>query len=434
MTLRRAPALYLALALLSAGCARDIEGANPPTDRPHFPVGMAVHPTANLLAVVSSNFDLEFNRGAILLADLDAVDAAIAAAADETAPTVEDAYVAAAFIPSFGHRPVFNASGDRVLLATRGENRVFEIDVELDPPRLDCGDDGETPLCGEAPRAFQVPGNDPFDLAIISEDEDGGLRGVTTLLASAQIFFFDLDPDRVDDGRLRLVNPTLTLGDWLAENEEVVGVRGMQLRPASDDVPAHLFATVDRGDPTTGLLSTDLVWFEAVPEPRRFDFLNLESETLAASARAVAPTPSGDVLALLRSPDALARVEVRPSGSRLNAELTATVSTCRDPTSLTVARIPTPAGDVDRAFVTCFENDAVLVYDPETLSETDAIRFFGVGPYDVVVDTAHDPPRAYVSYFLDDTIGVFDLVDDDGAARVVPRARIGLPRLSLEAP
>jgi hypothetical protein len=421
--------LYAAIlaGIAASGCARDLTGAEPPTDRPHFPVGIAVHPESNVLAVVSSNFDLEFNRGAILLADLDRVDAAIADASDEELPVIEDAYVSAAFIPSFGNRPIFSATGEHLLLATRGQNRVSDIDVTLDPPTLDCGDAAEVPTCGESPRAFQVPGNDPFELAIVDENEDR-VRGVTTLLASNQVFFFDLTPSRSDSGRLRLVTPTVLLGDWLPENDEVTGVRGMTLRPASGEVPAHIFATVEHADVTSGIVETDLVWFEAVPEPRRFEFLNLETLTLANSARAVAPTPSGDLLVLLRGPDALARVELTPNGNRLSAAVTGSVSTCAEPTSLTVTRVPTADGDVERAFVTCFENNAVLVYDPVTLSETDAIRFFGQGPYDVTVDLEHDPPRAYVSHFLDDTIGVFDLTDADGAARVVPRARIGTPR------
>ena len=63
----------LAAALLSAGCFLSSEGISPPLDTFYFPTGVVVSPDRKALYVVSSDFDLQYNGGTVLLIDLKSV-------------------------------------------------------------------------------------------------------------------------------------------------------------------------------------------------------------------------------------------------------------------------------------------------------------------------------------------------------------------------
>jgi hypothetical protein len=424
-------AACLAIVLASGGCAREVVGPEPDLDRPHFPTGLAVHPNERLLAVVSSNFDLSFSRGALLLADLARVDAALEGA-DPAAPLViTDPWVAAAKMPSFGNRPVFALGGEHVLIATRGENLIAEAEVVVteNATTIDCSvvDDDGVPLCGQLPRVARTPGNDPFDVVITSEQADR-VRGVASMLSSNEVVFFELRPG--ENGANRLQTPgTLALTSQVPDGEEALGVRGLALRPGLSGATPHAFATVERTAATLEGRKTDLVYFDVTQRwNARPSSIDLTDLTGALGARALAVSPSGDaVFTLLREPDGLARIDVDSAGGGVNVRLGGIATTCDAPTGVVTARIPTAGGDVDRVFVTCFENDTVLGYDPVTLTVTDAVRFAGQGPYDLVVDTSGAVPRAYVSFFLDEdeNVGVLDLLDDTGGVRLSLRGYLG---------
>lgn len=419
-----------AAVLVQAACAREIVGSPPPTGRPYFPTGIALHPERPLLAVVSSNFDLAFNRGAILLADLDAVDAAITAAdggfvtlAGATSP-----YTAVALVPSFGNEPVFVNDGARLLLPTREENIIVEIPLA---PEEDGGFDCEVsaelgvPVCGQPPRSLQLPGNDPFELAIV-EQSDARVEAIVTLLSSPDVFYVTVD---LEDGPRRMQiddRPSFSLEGYTADGE-ALGVRGLALRPATPGVPATAFLTVNRTSLGLATDAVDLVWFDANQgDGATLRTLRLTEEIGSIDARDIAIHPDGDALfVLLREPDALVRVDLFPSGGAINARLGGVVSTCYDPIELKAVLVPTPAGEAQhRVLVTCFENDTILAYDALSLVEKEALRGFGDGPYGLAVDVEHVPPRAYVGFFNDDTVGVMDLVNDDGEVALVPRALI----------
>lgn len=431
-------ALVTAAPLFATGCARELPGPPPPADRPSYPTGLALHPEENLLAVVSSNFDLGFARGALLVADLDRVDAALAdtPAASSLQATVTDAYVETALIPSFGNDPVFSSGGEHLFVATRADNLLLHLGVDAtDGVELRCGavaEDGETPLCGVAPQAITVPGNDPFSVELTGEAPDR-VNGIAASLLSDQIVFFTLRVE--DDGAgaesVRLQqSDVLTLGGWLEEEQEVVGVRDLALRQPQDGAPLTAFAVVERTADNDARLATDLIWFDATRGRRaEINVLPLTEVAGAFEARSLALTPDQDaLLVVLRQPDGLARVDLEVEGGLLAPALSQVVSTCEAPVTVEIGRVPV-ADDVarDRAYVTCFEDDAVLGYNPLTLDLVDASRFFGRGPYDVALDLERETPRAYVSYFLDDSVGVFDLVEE-GVVGLFPRGRIGTPQ------
>jgi hypothetical protein len=67
---RRTRLLAAAPLIFSAGCFSSEDGVEPPLDRLYFPVGLAIDTAAAHLFVVNSNFDLQFNGGALQSYDL----------------------------------------------------------------------------------------------------------------------------------------------------------------------------------------------------------------------------------------------------------------------------------------------------------------------------------------------------------------------------
>lgn len=429
----------IACVVVVAGCDAwsDLEapGATdnlPPLTRPLYPTGLALHPTEPVLAVVSSNFDLRHASGALLLADLDQVADDLATKAvvdDEDRPVSLAAYVDAVYTPSFGHRPVWSANGLHVVLPVRDDNRLLEMNLDVATTRLSCGErfQGETPTCDSAPYAVSLAGSDPYSV-VLYEDTPERISGVVGLVSSPDLYFFTIRTDRTGFDRIRMAVLPLA-GDAL-------GVRGLVVR--RQDGVTTAFASVDRlGTATRGLSS--IVWFDptranpvsgdaSAVVVRSLDLFDLVG---SSSSRDLALTPDGDaLLMLLRSPDGVLRLEITRVGGTVELALGALAPTCREPTALAVARLAgTRTGDVDRAYVACFGSDAIVAHDTLFLNETDAVRFFGDGPFDLVVDTLPGRgPAAYVSFFLDDSIGVLDVIDDAGDARLVPRGRIGVAR------
>ena len=417
----RLPSLVAGAALLAAGCTPPETGV--PLDRPVFPTGLAVHPRGDRLAVVSSAFDWAYDDGALLLADLELVRAELAAndAEDRRDAIVEGAYVKAARIPRLGDRPVFSSGGERLLLATRFSNLLTSIDVDPDAG-FSCGatDDDGTPRCGNSPQALQVPENDPFDVRIVSETRDDAgtltrVDGIVTLLSSSTVYFFRDDRSRPGAAQMQITG-NVDLGDL------VRGVRAAALR--SSGGVTWVVAAVETLA-TTGSAGTRLVMFR----PSGDTLLSHYDVTAAVGSLSihdvvVVPGAAGEsdaVLALAWAPDALLRFEIdeAPEGPLLR--LAGVTESCAQPMSLALA----DKGGVQRALITCQGSGTVEAVDPRTLSVTGAVRFAGRAPYDVAVNPAFD--EAYVSFFLDDSVGVLSLVDGSGAPRLDFMGRIGTP-------
>ena len=428
---KRQRALACALPLLAAvttlagtGCARPLVGPNPPTDRAIFPVGLAVHPGGRFLAVASSNYDLRYNRGALLFADLDRVDVALASVTDPNSANgeIQDAYVAGALIPSFANRPIFVANGSRALVATRDGNRVVEVPLDFrgDLPVIECAateDDG-TPACGDAPFVLEMPTNDPFEIVLTSES-DTVWRGMISSLNDSEVYAFRLRDDREDSQRAQLL-----ASDSVDFGETTLSVHGLALRTQGENV---VIATRELAQEGTTQLRSELAWWPhgdgASATVRTAD---LTEDIGSLSTRAIALTPSQDaLLVLMRNPPAIARYDITGQGAGTRMRLTAVAGTCDDPIRIIATTFEDGDGVVhERALLTCFSDDSLVSYDPVTLAELDSLLFFGRGPYDVVTQGS----RAYVSYFLDDSVGVIDMVDDEGRLQLTARGRIGTPR------
>ncbi len=394
---------------LVAGCG--LETKPPPSDRAAFPTGLALHQDGQHLVVVSSDFDLSFDSGAVLVVDLAAARPKLTGAD----AVVNDAFVSQVTLAPFGDRPVFDASGEHVFLTTRGENQLNEIDFANGA--LSCG--GAT-ACGQAPFVAQLANNDPFDVVLI----DGpSVRGIVTHLSSNEAEFFSFDPTDNGPQRLRLELQSVLF------SESTSGVRSTVFRAASvdNDAPQLFVALEQRLE--EALIGTQLGVFD-VPAVNRGDDVEVFSVDVTAttgslSARSLALVPDADggvaVVIALRAPDALARFAYDDADRTFT--LTALHETCKEPTNFAfVDAVVDEVGAVTgpaRLLLTCQGGEVVQALDPLTLDVRDSVRFFGRSPYDVVVDPVQQ--QAFVSFFLDNSIGVLSLSN----GRLTPQGRIG---------
>jgi hypothetical protein len=393
-----------------------------PLDRPVFPTGLAL--AGDRLLVVSSDFDGAFGEGALLAANLGRVREATKTGDGNV--VVRGAYEDGIVIPPFGEKPVVTSDGRHAYVPTRRLNILASVDIEADGAFF-CGEDVDR--CDGAPFALQLVENDPFDVVITAEARDGDAlvraEGIITSLASSKITFFSDDRRREGASRIQR-SGELDLG------ADIFGVRAAVLRPEVAGTDAVVLAAADLSR-TTSALGSVLVVF--TPSTRsaiaRFDVTGATGSTSMRDLVLV-PGESGEagaLVAILRGPDAVARFDIDDDGGLPSLRLTALAPTCASPVKLAYARIPLgdeASGDgVDRVLITCQGGDVIEAIDPLSLRATDAVRFLGRSPYDVVVHTAVSPPEAYVSFFLDNSVGVLHLVDDDGAPRLVVRGRIG---------
>lgn len=393
-------------ALVACGFA----GNPPPSDRAIFPTGLALHPDGNHLVVVSSDFDLRFDSGAVSVVDLAAARPNLSG----IDAVVEDGFVSQVTVPPFGDRPVFDSAGEHLFLTTRGENQLNEIDFDVGSGTLSCG----APECGVAPFVAQLVTNDPFDIALI---DDLGTRGIVTHLSSNEAEVFNFSPQEPGAQRLRVEAQTIVF------SEGTSGVRGSAFRPASvaNDAAQVFVALEQRLD--TVLIGTQLGVF-AVPAVNRGSDVEVNAIDITAamgsfSARSIAlvpdilgPVGAVAVVVALRTPDALARFAYDDADGTFR--LTAVSETCKEPTNF--AFVADGIGGVPaRLLLTCQGSEVVQALDPLTLDVRDSVRFFGRSPYDIVIDEEH--AEAFVSFFLDNSIGVLSLLD----GHVTPKGRIG---------
>jgi|GEM_PF-1340645 len=403
----------------SLGCADPYVGDDPPLDTPTFPTGLAVHPDGDFLAVVSSNFDGRYNRGALLLAPLD--DVRIAAANATEMVRLDNTFKSAAFVPTFGHQPVFSPNGDRLVLATREANLLVEIGVD-DDLTITCPvrDGEETPDCETTPFALSLPANDPYDLVVTSQS-DTEVRGVVSFLEHHEVMPFIIRDDEDGDRRFRI--DTARIVDL---GEDVAGVQAMTLLPGT----SFVVLAVERflSDSST-LRGIELIAYDLNEGANAaLHRLDVDIDTGVFGVRTLVASPDGGSLFMLTQlPDGLLRFDV-DDGAIPTLTFSGQMETCSSPSRLLQHTLEAGNGDqVERLFLTCFDDDAVLLIEPHSLSVTDEVRFLGDGPFGMALDVSGDEPLLFVSYFLDHRVVAFDLIDDVGEVRLTPVVELSAP-------
>ena len=215
-----------------SGCFAPGDGLEVPQDEIYFPVGLAVDRSASRLFVVSSDFDLQYNGGAIQSYDLaelslqlaDKDDSQAACPTGEQAPSAQLLYpgrclpmeltpVDQVKIGAFAtdlvlrSRPQLDLDGDggndipagppeRLLVPVRGDTTLHWLDVE--DGVLECGQAGNDGACDNAHRAGQNAAKENTrDLNLAAEpfaidaSQDGRTIVVTNQTSGTASLFVD---------------------------------------------------------------------------------------------------------------------------------------------------------------------------------------------------------------------------------------------------
>jgi DNA-binding beta-propeller fold protein YncE len=411
-------------AWLAAGCMPDSAGVAPPSDRIFYPTAASLTPDGDHLAVASSNFDLAYSNGTVLLVDLDLVEGFAASCPDEGCdPVEEDAYVLSDETVRTGSYASFLVrapGGDRMYLTVRGDTTltVLDVDMSADPGRrLTCFDPDDPPRnrkCDTAHRITEGLTADPYAITVQRASYDGGETVVDWIfvshLTSGQVTVFEALVDR--DVAPRSV---------LTDRSFPEGVSAIAVDPLA---PSTFYAATRH--------SPYLYTFSFAADPLDFD-----NQTRIVLGRAIRLDVLGDgrdsrdivfssdgTMAYVsnRTPNSLVIVDTSldENGWPRNNAVGA-VELDSGPSLVRAWRAP--GWDQDLVYVTCYNADRVYVIDPVLRTTVDVI-LTGNGPHSLVIDDKR--LLGYLLNFIESTISVIDL-DPSSATFDRVRATIGVP-------
>lgn len=416
-----APACAL-LALALAGCPAASNELEPPRDIMYFPTALALSPDGSRMFVVTSNADLRYNSGSVVLVDLDEVSSLVDAWRDtrelprsscqrdpldpavlscpQTEVIVDDGR-GNVRIGNFATTVDVQERDDgslRLLVPVRGDPSVAWIDYRDD--ELQCGDSGEeVPLCDDQRVLYR--NGDPDDQALRLEPFDvfvsqgaGGDYAVVTHLdrAAASLIALPADGDPVLVDEISDLFSINSLGVQAA-----VGVAGRPL-PATGE---SLLYVTSRSEARIQMLA---IKPGASPRLVPVDFFFLDSVSGSSDSRGIVFDAEAERAYIANRSPAMLHVldtSLRADGMPRNQPLT-NVELCRDPANVVVG--DTGAGP--RAYVACFPAGEVWAVDPER-SRVEAIFSTGGGAHALALDEARG--LLYVTNFLEHSLAVVDI-------------------------
>lgn len=394
----------LAAAALWFGCAQEDLGTAPPKDGFYYPVSVAAverTPGQPILYVVSSNFDLRYNRGSVV-----AVDTAKLEKLDGPVDAAVDPDVGWANIDSFGgqiaaYSPATpTVAGEvRLFVPTRSANKLYVLSA--DGAKLSCLPD---PSVGQDCLGQGIRLEDPADKNIRSVDP----FGVT-----------------VDGTKVHLThlhqsdNPPLT-GENRTSYLVTLDAEALDAPPTFLDVgpsPAQGAAVTPMGLYLTGrtLSSTELINSQAlrtVIDGKVAD-VGLSSSTRLFETRGVAlATDRARLFATTRSPDGLIVLDISPNPATGTANNRLLSFTTLPFGASELVVVPRP-GQRDLIAVSCTASNSVALYDDEIGEVTGLVR--GVlEPFALARSSIAGNDRGqrlFVASFGNHTVDVIDIAD-----------------------
>lgn len=417
-------AAYLLAA--ATGCTASSDEVRPPPGQFFFPTGLALDPAQSRLFVANANSELRWDSGTINVIDLDEVDRVIASRSGtrcqtdpeqvETLVCDEESFIvgqAGVRIGNFATGLSVQDTGNgtaRLIVPVRGDPSITWID--WDGSKLSCDDGAQNfAFCDDEHRLTSLRNNEalgplpeePFRTFV----DAGGGYAVVTHLNSGDITLIDsragAAPIISDVARDLFLGTSTTLPGGTA-------VAGRN--PGSLD---DLVYAVSRSEDRVQMLTVERPTANALPYlvPSNYFFLDAAGGNNGSSSdsRGLAFTGDGNrMLAINRRPPTLQIYDssLGPSGFPANTAV-AIYDICREASGLAVGNV----GGGDLALVTCFREGTAYVIDASGRRSTDAIVRVGRGPFDVVISTIRK--KAYITNFLEDSIGVIDLAP--GSAR-----------------
>lgn len=441
MIRRRVPLL---LALLSA-CAVENPGIQPPLDAFYFPTGLAIDPAGRYLYVVNANSDLLYNAGTLFAVDLDRLPADLGDStgavcgcqADPTDPRTqvcdEACSVADAVkIGNFSSEVRVRNAGDRLYLTVRSNPRgVVWVDVAAtaDDEIFECGQQRfgdnqcasshiveviEASTKDDETTLEQILPSEPFGL-YLQEAESLSPRLFVTHLASGAVTVLD---DCGDEVRALHSSAILFPGD-------AHGRRGaFAIAPRDPAAIAGPFYVTSRIAPQVVTIFVDPADERCGATTRVIPGQAFAISGLAdgSDTRGIAFAADGNRAYVVdREPPTLVEVDTSLEDGVPRNRVTRLVELCPEPSM--VRRDPT--AESLTFFVVCFATSQIFVVNGDLMT-VEAVIATGRGPNDLVFDSNLDRPRAYVTQFGENTIGVIDLDPESPTYRFLAR-RIGEP-------
>lgn len=453
----------LFLSFFCVACNLENLGDEPPRATIYFPNAIALSPhgpeqPARYLYVVNSNFDLRYNAGTLQAYSLDKLEAAIAAKGFDGVIEAADAFEDEEHIPSFSVGVGSNASGRRLVVATRTADAPTYVSV-------DPGASGERVLrceggCGiDAEHTYtdryedkQVDWPDE-PVAVIAGQLDDWFVSAPPLAAGESAFAEDEDEYALiahRDGELSLF--VERGGNSLAMTALLQGAVGGPTDLAYDASTKLVFATTfvpgqgprvlgrfgisipgdDDGDPIPRQANV----FDAggaVIEP--FD-ANRNTRSIAflpalAAAGALFATPSALIVA--QQPSALILADVgrdqAPTASGVpRARVKGSVSLGFGASRVAAGMVK----EIPVAVVASFDSRELALVDLRTMVVRSVVPNLS-GPYSVALDEARG--LAFVTDFRSSVVRVLDVkpaLESDGSEPLEVVATLGRPRVLQE--
>lgn len=406
------------LIVLFLGCPPPEGREIAPNDRPSFPSGLAQ--VGNFLAVVSSNFDLRYDTAGIFWLDLGKIDEMLDRFDENVSPekrVIKGNEIGALRIDldAFGGSPgvfINQSIQSNLLVATREKNLLTNFSIEGN-------------ILG-APQNIALNMRDPFVVETL--EKNGKNIAIVSALTGSELKIIRFSGSKANLADKSIVLPSLESSVKNVESKATkVRVKGMSVYHSKDATkdPVLVVAVETFPEGETVFLpgrvnSARLIWFDLTDEllkggtvsKDKFKELDLTKRKLGKRIHGLRFSPDGsDLYVIMQNNDSLIRVDLRLSQNEVEPPVIKGVnSTCKEPIDLVV--------DENQVFVACFKEHAIASYDRFSLRELKVNRGFGLGPIKLLIDKRPaQNDRLYVSYFLDNSIGIFD-------KRLKPTARI----------
>lgn len=432
--------LALALAMVGVGCTASSEDVRPPPDQFSFPTGLAIvtaidpmEPMArpqSKLFVVNANSELRYDSGSINVLNLDMIDGVTASTPgcapdpaqletlvcdDEGQFFVADAGVRIGNFASGVSVQTISSTELRFIIPVRGDPSITW--VQWDGSKLSCDDDSSQnfELCDDVHRLTTVTtADDNSD----NDDIEIPLEPFRSYVDSAGQYAV---VTHLDSGLVTLVNSPIGGIPVVTDVIPTTFQPGNSFTPGGTAVAGGRPGTMDdllyvasRTEDRIQMLTVEIPQpVEEDPQPAPFlvpsgyFFLNAAGSNIGGSSdsRGLAFTADGNrLLVVNRRPPTLQIYDSSDNEAGVpKNQAVAVHDICRNASGLTVGE----GGFGKLALVSCFNDGTVQILDATGLRGTLAVISVGRGPYEIVVSSTLQ--KAYVSNFLEDSIGVIDL-------------------------
>jgi hypothetical protein len=450
--------------VLLSGCFGPSDGVAVPVDDIYFPVGLALDRDNRHLFVVSSDFDLQYNGGAIQSYDTERIAEELPRPCEEPgglcAPEDAsfegpckngersaaqrllypgrcqpvdprdyrvDSVKIGAFATDALLRQKADGSKTRLFVPVRGDSTLHWLDVA--DGKMECGQSSHDGACDDLHRAGDDPSEnsrglklDPEPFAVDASEHGGTIVVTNQTTGAASLFVNDwgvagpkleyrlVGPDRPPlrpVGIAALPSPaaqSTSEGDtFLLTFRNSGQVRLVRYASDGPSSPIRPYL-VDGGGVaiTANSVGTDSRGIAVDDTARRAAEARCAGDAACLEDAALVPL---DVYVANRAPSSLLVGRTRPPEQY--PYFFDSIPLTAGPSRVVVGSVKNASGELEtRVFVACFDSRRIFVYDPlRARIETEIAT--GRGPHALLVDRSR--ALLFVAHFTDSYVGVFSL-------------------------